>query len=56
MSRNTTAAKVAAHKAAHPEMYCIVSKCLYRTDALRCPRHAEAPYKAQAPKLLKETL
>lgn len=33
----STAAKVAQHKAAHPELYC--PKCLWRTGGGYCPRH-----------------
>ena len=34
-----TAAKVAAHKEAHPELYCPEPRCLWRTGGGRCPRH-----------------
>ena len=48
----STASKVAAHKAKHPELYCPYVKCLWRTGGPLCPRHAKAlaiaPYKAQA--------
>lgn len=36
-----TAAKVAARKEAHPELYCPHKRCLWRTgDGSYCPRHA----------------
>jgi hypothetical protein len=35
----STASKVAASKLAHPEMYCPVPRCLWRTGGGRCPRH-----------------
>jgi len=50
----STASKVAAHKAKHPELYCLQHGCLWRIpeDVLFCPRHRnrrkEAPYIAQA--------
>ena len=34
-----TAAKVAAHKEAHPELYCTQKRCLWRTADDYCPRH-----------------
>ena len=36
-SRGQVAAKVAAHKKAHPDLYC--SKCLWKTGGGNCPRH-----------------
>lgn len=33
------AARVAQSKAEHPERYCEVDRCLWRTDSPRCPRH-----------------
>jgi hypothetical protein len=40
MSRYTTAAKVAAHKEAHPEMYCHAKRCLWNTShGKACPQH-----------------
>ena len=33
------AAKVAARKQQHPELYCAVPRCLYRTDDEYCPNH-----------------
>lgn len=38
-----TAAKVAQRKEKHPEMYCPVPRCLWRTNGERCPRHAIPP-------------
>jgi len=36
------AAQVAAEKQEHPERFCPVKKCLWRTgDGSRCPRHVE---------------
>ena len=35
----STASKVAANKEGHPEQYCPVSRCLWRTGGARCPRH-----------------
>lgn len=47
-----TAAKVAKHKAEHPEMYCPHKRCLWRTgDGSHCPRHKE---KVDAPIFYKE--
>jgi hypothetical protein len=43
MSRAQTAAKVAAHKNAHPELYCPDARCLWRTGGGRCPRHGGEP-------------
>jgi hypothetical protein len=37
------ASKVALHKFLHPEKYCVISRCLWRTDAILCPRHALKP-------------
>lgn len=31
--------RVALDKAAHPERYCPVAKCLWRTGGGLCPRH-----------------
>ena len=39
MSRGQVAAKVAANKARHPELYCPAPKCLWRTGGGWCPRH-----------------
>lgn len=42
--RQQVAAKVAAEKIEHPEKFCPVKKCLYKTgDGSRCPRHREIP-------------
>jgi hypothetical protein len=38
----STASKVAAHKEAHPELYCPHMRCLWRTGGPLCPRHAKA--------------
>ncbi len=37
MSRSATQAKVAAHKRAHPELYCPITNCLWRTTTPRGP-------------------
>jgi len=42
MSRGQVAAKVAANKARHPELYCPNAKCLWRTGGGYCPRHQPA--------------
>jgi hypothetical protein len=34
------AASVARSKELHPEAFCLHPRCLWRTDALYCPRHA----------------
>lgn len=39
MNRNQVAKKVRLEKEAHPERYCIVKCCLWRTRDLFCPRH-----------------
>ena len=36
---NSTASKVAENKRQHPEYYCPVPRCLWRTGGGRCPRH-----------------
>ena len=36
---SVTAAKVAAHKAKHPEQYCPTPRCLWKTGGRYCPRH-----------------
>jgi hypothetical protein len=33
------APSVARSKELHPERYCAYPRCLWRTDALYCPRH-----------------
>ena len=33
------AASVRAHKEKHPEKYCSVPRCLWRTDSKFCPKH-----------------
>jgi hypothetical protein len=38
----STASKVAAHKEAHPELYCPHTRCLWRTGGSLCKRHASA--------------
>ncbi len=46
----STAAKVAAHKEKHPEMYCPTKKCLWRTgDGSHCPRHKPKVQEAKIP-------
>jgi hypothetical protein len=35
----SVAAKVAKHKEAHPELYCPVKKCLWKTGGGRCVNH-----------------
>ena len=35
----STASKVAANKEHHPDKYCPVPRCLWRTGGGRCPRH-----------------
>jgi hypothetical protein len=35
----SVAANVAAHKVAHPDLYCPARRCLWRTGGGRCPRH-----------------
>lgn len=34
------AASVARSKELHPEAFCLHPRCLFRTPALYCPRHA----------------
>ena len=36
---NSTASKDAENKRQHPEYYCPVPRCLWRTGGGRCPRH-----------------
>jgi hypothetical protein len=39
-SYRSVAANVAQHKENHPELYCPVRRCLWRTgDGSNCPRH-----------------
>jgi hypothetical protein len=38
-SRSQTAAKVALDKEKHPERFCPVKRCLWRTGGGFCPRH-----------------
>ena len=42
MTRGDVAAKVAANKQKHPERFCPVPRCLWRTGGGRCPRHSES--------------
>lgn len=46
MTRNQVAARVAQRKAHHPEMFCPVPRCLWRTNGERCPRHQVASLSA----------
>ncbi len=39
MTRGSVAAKVAANKEQHPERFCPVKRCLWRTGGPYCPRH-----------------
>lgn len=41
MSIPTVQIKVALRKQEHPEEYCPVKKCLWRTGGGRCPRHQQ---------------
>lgn len=36
---SSPAANVAQHKEKHPELYCPVRRCLWRTGGGNCPRH-----------------
>lgn len=38
-SYRTVAASVAEAKRRHPEKFCPVDRCLWRTGGGRCPRH-----------------
>jgi len=40
-SRNAVCADVAKSKAAHPERFCPVDRCLWHTGGGRCPRHPD---------------
>jgi hypothetical protein len=42
-SRGQIAASVAREKEAHPERFCPVKRCLWRTGGGFCPRHKPAP-------------
>lgn len=50
MSIPSVQIKVALRKQEHPEEYCPVKKCLWRTGGGRCPRHQikESPVQSQA--------
>jgi hypothetical protein len=46
----STAAKVAANKEKHPELYCPKKRCLWRTgDGTYCPRHKPQVQDAKIP-------
>ena len=45
VAETSTAAKVAAHKQQHPELYCPAKKCLWKTGGGACPRHGGPPAK-----------
>ena len=47
--RSHTASKVAEHKRRHPEYYCPVPRCLWRTGGGRCPRHQLASEEMREP-------
>jgi hypothetical protein len=48
MTRGQVAKTVAANKAAHPEKYCPVKNCLWRTgNSQTCPRHTAAQSAAE---------
>lgn len=57
--RMSTASKTADRKAAHPELYCPHTRCLWNTGGALCHRHAKAlatgkpiaPYIAQAQRI-----
>ncbi len=43
MTRNQVAASVRKSKEAHPEKFCPVPNCLWRTgDGSKCPKHKAA--------------
>ena len=43
MTHNSIAAKVRKDKEAHPELYCPIKNCLYRTNGGYCPKHQPKP-------------
>lgn len=51
----STASKVAERKAANPEKYCPVSRCLWSTGGGYCPRHQHlAPKSPEALQVAKD--
>lgn len=39
ITHGSVAKKVRLNKEAHPELYCPVGRCMWRTGGGRCPKH-----------------